>query len=87
VKLLGRLRAERRTRPPLAVEDLAINGRNLIGAGLKPGPRFGSILERLLERVLDDPSLNEPRVLMELVEIMEAQRDEGEAEGPEGELK
>ena len=30
----------------------------LSGAGIKPGPRFGKILDALLDRVLEDPSLN-----------------------------
>ncbi|NJD18311.1 MAG: CCA tRNA nucleotidyltransferase [Gemmatimonadetes bacterium] len=44
--------------PPLAVGDLAVDGRDLIALGLRPGPRFGEILEALLERVLEDPSRN-----------------------------
>jgi tRNA nucleotidyltransferase (CCA-adding enzyme) len=47
-------------RPPLSVGDLAIGGRELQDMGLRPGPRFGEILDELLERVMDDPSLNEP---------------------------
>ena len=42
----------------LAVEDLAINGRVLIALGLKPGPNFGGILNRLMDQVLEDPTLN-----------------------------
>ena len=45
--------------PPLAVGDLVVDGNDLIRAGLKPGPRFGEILDALLERVLEDPSLNQ----------------------------
>ena len=44
--------------------DLAVNGKDLIRYGLKPGPRFGRILEALLERVLEDPTLNDEDVLM-----------------------
>ena len=58
------LRAQLRARPPLAVADLAVNGKDLIRYGLKPGPRFGRILEALLERVLEDPTLNDEDVLM-----------------------
>ena len=56
-----RLRAAREMlaeAPPLRVGDLAIGGRDLIRLGLKPGPRFGELLDALLDRVLDDPSLN-----------------------------
>lgn len=44
----------------LRVTDLAIDGRDVMRvAQLPPGRQIGVILERLLERVLDDPSLNE----------------------------
>jgi tRNA nucleotidyltransferase (CCA-adding enzyme) len=56
-----------RTRPPLSIGDLAIGGRELRALGLRPGPRFGEILHALLERVIDDPSLNEPARLEEIV--------------------
>ncbi len=59
-------RAARRVRsahPPLAVGDLALDGRDLIRLGLEPGPRFGEILEGLLDWVLDDPARNRTEVL------------------------
>jgi tRNA nucleotidyltransferase (CCA-adding enzyme) len=60
-------RRVRRSRPPLSTGDLAIGGHELKRLGLVPGPRFGEILDALLERVLDDPSLNEPETLVEMV--------------------
>jgi len=66
--LLRRLRAEAGRNPPLRVEDLAVNGRDLIQAGLRPGPYFGDILDRLLDRVLEDPTLNERASLLALLE-------------------
>ena len=60
------LRATLRGRPALRVGDLALDGNDLIRAGLKPGPRFGRILGALLERVLDDPRLNTPEELLRL---------------------
>jgi len=51
-------RRELRQSPPLAVSDLAVDGNDLIRAGFRPGPSFGNILDELLERVLEDPSLN-----------------------------
>lgn len=58
-----RAREIRRAGPPLEVADLALDGRDLIRMGLKPGPRFGEILDALLERVLEDPDLNRPETL------------------------
>ena len=65
-------RRVRDSAPPLAVGDLALDGRGLIALGLRPGPRFGEILEELLEWVLEDPSRNETDRLVERVLAMEA---------------
>ena len=40
------------------VSDLAIDGDDLVGAGIAPGPRIGEILRRLLVVVLADPAEN-----------------------------
>ena len=58
--------------PPLAVGDLALDGRGLIALGLRPGPRFGEILGALLDWVLEDPSRNQQDRLVERVLAMEA---------------
>ncbi|MBS2021315.1 MAG: HD domain-containing protein [Deltaproteobacteria bacterium] len=51
----------------LRVTDLAIGGRELMqDLGLRPGPAVGQLLKRLLEAVLDDPSLNTPASLIRL---------------------
>ena len=46
--------------------DLAIDGDDLIAElGAEPGPRLGTVLERLLEAVVEDPELNDrPTLLM-----------------------
>lgn len=51
-------RAVLRSHPPLRLGDLAIDGQDLIGLGLRPGPDFGRILERLLEVVIERPEEN-----------------------------
>jgi len=38
----------------------------LIAAGFKPGRKMGLILNRLLNAVLEDPSLNDKEVLLNL---------------------
>jgi tRNA nucleotidyltransferase (CCA-adding enzyme) len=55
-------------RPVLAVHGLAIDGTDLKRLGLEPGPRFGEILRELLERVIDEPALNERERLIAIVE-------------------
>jgi tRNA nucleotidyltransferase (CCA-adding enzyme) len=68
--LVSRWRTARRVlraRPALTTYDLAIGGAELMGLGLQPGPRFREILDDLLERVTDDPSLNQRESLEEIV--------------------
>ncbi len=48
--------------------DLAINGKDLIDMGVNQGPEIGSILNRLLEKVMDDPALNTKEKLTELLD-------------------
>lgn len=62
-----RARAVLRSRPPLAVVDLAIGGSELRALGIAPGPRYGQILRDLLERVTDRPELNTREALLEIV--------------------
>jgi tRNA nucleotidyltransferase (CCA-adding enzyme) len=69
-----RLRGVARSRVALAVDELAFSGKDLIRMGYKPGPRFGEVLEYLLDRVLDDPSMNEPRRLADEAEHWMATR-------------
>jgi tRNA nucleotidyltransferase (CCA-adding enzyme) len=53
-----RLRGELASGVALDVGSLALSGRDLIRMGLKPGPHFGTILDALLERVLEEPEAN-----------------------------
>ena len=56
--------------------DLAIDGDDLIRElGLKPGPQLGRLIERLLERVIAEPALNDRSALMRLAR--EALADDG----------
>jgi tRNA nucleotidyltransferase (CCA-adding enzyme) len=48
----------------LSVRDLAISGRDLIAAGLEPGPVFGKIFVVLLDEVVEDPSKNDRDLLL-----------------------
>lgn len=51
---------------PINRSQLAISGKDLIGAGFKPGQELGLTLDRLLAAVVDDPSLNQRDKLLEL---------------------
>ncbi len=49
----------------VSLKSLAINGRDLIGAGMKPGKELGAALERCLEEVLEKPEKNTREYLLE----------------------
>ena len=51
----------------VSLKNLAIGGRELEIAGIKPGPLMGQILNELLAAVIDDPSLNNRESLIKLV--------------------
>lgn len=65
LEMSRRLRAIARSGAPLTVAELAFTGRDLIRMGHKPGPRFGEVLDHLLDRAIEDPSVNEPARLDE----------------------
>ena len=41
------------------LKDLAINGNDLIQLGYKPGKKIGTVLNQLLEMVIDDKIAND----------------------------
>lgn len=51
----------------LQIKDLAINGKDLIELGMKPGKELGEILQYLLEQVLEKPEWNTREQLLKLV--------------------
>ena len=56
---------ERALDSPHRLADLAINGDDLIAAGLEPGPDLGRVLRELLHDVVEDPALNTRAELLE----------------------
>lgn len=50
----------------VTLKELNINGKDLIAAGFKPGPELGALLNRLLNAVLEEPSLNQQETLLEI---------------------
>lgn len=56
---------------PLCVKDLAVNGRDLMQEGIKPGPQLGKLLQGLLETVLEEPERNTKEELLVLVKELE----------------
>ena len=50
----------------LTIKELDINGKDLMDAGYPKGPIVGEILRFLLDRVLEEPELNEKEKLLNL---------------------
>jgi tRNA nucleotidyltransferase (CCA-adding enzyme) len=53
--------------PVIDASGLAIGGRELKGLGMPPGPQYSEVLDALVQRVIDDPTLNERDRLMQIV--------------------
>jgi poly(A) polymerase/tRNA nucleotidyltransferase (CCA-adding enzyme) len=52
----------------LKISDLKVDGQDVMRElSIPPGPRVGKILEGLLERVLEDPALNQREKLLEMI--------------------
>ena len=52
------------------LKNLAVNGKDLVGMGINPGPGLGKILSALLDVVIDDPSMNEKETLLKIAGTM-----------------
>jgi len=59
--------AIRAAKDPLTLPELAVNGNDLIAAGVRPGPDVGEVLQRLLAEVLEDPQRNTKDYLLSRV--------------------
>ena len=52
----------------LTLKDLAVDGRDVMAAGVAPGPEVGRVLEGLLELVLSEDIPNEREILIGLID-------------------
>ncbi|BCN28769.1 CCA tRNA nucleotidyltransferase [Anaeromicropila herbilytica] len=50
----------------VSLKTLALNGKDLIALGYKPGKQIGETLDYLLQKVIEEPTLNEKEKLIEL---------------------
>ncbi len=70
-ELRRRVKAQLALDVALDIRDLAVSGDDLIGElGMAPGPRLGRVLRELLERVVDDPALNDRPTLLLLARTL-----------------
>ncbi len=52
------------------ISEMELKGRDLIDMGVKPGVEMGTILKKLFDMVVDDPSLNDKEKLKNIVKEM-----------------
>lgn len=50
----------------LSINELSIDGNDLIEIGVEKGPKVGQILHKLLEMVIEEPNLNDKRKLLDI---------------------
>lgn len=53
----------------VSLKMLAVTGKDLIAAGMKPGKEIGQMLEHFLDLVLEHPELNQKEELLERIEL------------------
>lgn len=63
--LLDRVHNEQQ---PTQQSQLAINGKDILGLGVPPGPQVGQILRQLTDAVIDDPRANQRDTLLNLAQ-------------------
>lgn len=52
----------------VSLKELAVTGRDLIQAGMKPGKEIGEKLQQLLDLVIENPELNEKECLLDILQ-------------------
>lgn len=52
----------------VSLKDLALDGADLIGMGVEPGPAVGEMLERLMDIVLTNPGMNTKQKLTRILQ-------------------
>lgn len=58
----------RATKAPTALAGLAVNGKDILDLGVKPGPQIGQILSELMQAVIENPELNSREALLALAQ-------------------
>ena len=53
----------------VSLKTLAVTGKDLIAAGMKPGKEIGQMLEHFLDLVLEHPELNQKEELLKRIEL------------------
>ncbi len=51
----------------VSLSELAVNGKDLINAGVPKGPQIGQLLQLALDRVLENPAANSKEILLQYI--------------------
>ncbi len=65
-ELSDRIKLEMEKENALSMKSLAVNGKDLIIAGIPAGKELGKVLQELFETVLEDPKQNKKEILIEI---------------------
>ncbi len=66
IELQDRIKKIEEEKSALSLKDLAVNGKDLIAAGIPAGKKLGIILNQLLDCVLEDPTMNDKEKLLKV---------------------
>lgn len=66
IELQDRIKKIEEESSALSLKDLAVNGKDLIEAGIPAGKKLGVILNQLLDCVLEDPAMNDKERLLKV---------------------
>ena len=69
-ELSDRIRKVLAEKHAFTLKDLAVNGNDLLAAGIPAGPSTGLVLKELLSAVLDDPELNARERLLDIAKAI-----------------
>jgi tRNA nucleotidyltransferase (CCA-adding enzyme) len=61
----GLVEQVRSAQEPTQTSALSVNGNDIVGMGVKPGPDVGRILRQLTDDVIEDPALNDRNTLLQ----------------------
>lgn len=61
----------------ISVKELSVSGQDILALGVPPGPMIGTILNNLLEAVLDNPGLNRREILLALARDLAGDQTDG----------
>ncbi len=70
LELKERVEKELENKNALSLKSLAVNGRDLMQAGIPAGKELGRILNELLECVIEDPQMNSKENLLETAKAL-----------------